>query len=206
MRKFPLNERDDDGIIHEIRKTKYEEFYRYVDITSSSTTKERYGNDDFWGNERCLLNYEVDRTLNSNNWCSDNVSSSSFIISFYQEQSYITNYSMRSRGVNVPYDMPQTWLLEGSNNNITWNFIDEKRNVQYFAESDKVYTFPVEKSNLYRYFRFKQIDVNLNNRFYFCLGKVDLFGTTFVNYHSCLYNNKIIPNRSCLFILVLICY
>ena len=181
MIRYPSNETDDDGIIHEIRRTNLNEFYHFVGITASSTQVDERN----WGTEKVLLNYDLPLDQTWNNWCSTNTPNSSFIISFHQFRLRITNYSMRSRGTDV-FDMPKSWVVEGSNDNTTWKYIDQQLVTTCFKEINKVHTFQVSHSGLYRYFRFTHHKTNHHERNFFCLGKVDLFGISKSDSISCI--------------------
>ena len=184
MKTFPSNDVDDNGIIHQIRMHHYYEFYRYVDATCSSTFNSDYYH---WGTAKVLLNYDVSYSPGSNNWCSGNVKFSNFTIYFYQHQVYITHYSLRSRGVDTD-NMPSTWRVDGSNDNITWKYIDDQFDSTFLLQANQTHNFQVKSPGKYRYFRFTQTDVNSRQKNHFCMGKVDFFGITYDNTSTCLCN------------------
>ena len=179
----PINDNDINGIIHWIRERHYHEFYRFADATSSSVEKKSHQ----WSNAKCLLNYDVTAKETWNNWCSKNEPNSNCTISFYQHRLYITHYSIQSRTTSAA-DMPKSWTVTGSNDNVTWHFIDNQ-NSPSLLQSAVTHNFAVEYPGSYKYFRFTQTSNNSNNRYFFCLSKIDFFGTASPNFVTCQHHN-----------------
>ena len=170
----PKNGTDIDGIIHEIYRRHTAEYKRYVTASSSSTFHEElYA----WGDSLALINYTIKDTEAFNSWVSCNIPNSNFSIYFLQTQIHITHYAFRSRTVNDA-DMPKNWIVEGSNDNITWNFVDKKEDEQSLLTPKAIKTFSVEKEGIYRYFRFTQHKTNSLGRDFFGINKIDFFGKT----------------------------
>ena len=170
----PKNTADIDGIIHEIYRKHTAEYKRYVTTSSSSTY---FQNDYPWGDSLALINYTIKDNEPYNSWVSNNVPYSNFSVYFLQTQIYITHYAFRSRTVNTN-DMPKGWIVEGSNDNITWNYVDKVENENGLLTKSTIKTFPVSRPGVYRYFRFTQHQKNSLQRDFFGLNKVDFFGQT----------------------------
>ena len=80
MKIIPKNEKDIDGIIHEIRRKNFHQFNDYIGSSASSVHRGSY----VWSEPSCLFNYEDTTSEALNNWCSDNVPLSNFSVYFYQ--------------------------------------------------------------------------------------------------------------------------
>ena len=167
----PNSDEDIDGVIHYIRKRHINELPRFIHATCSSTFVETYK----WGDALALINYDLSDTEPYNSWASDSVPKSNFTIYFYQNQLFITHYTVRSRTVNNK-DMPRGWTVEGSNDNKTWSFVDEKSDINSLLTPKAIKTFEVDRPGTYRYFRFTQTQLNSLSRNFFSLSKVDFFG------------------------------
>ena len=55
------------------------------------------------------------------------------------------------------------WTLEGSNDNLTWHFIDYQ-NCDYLLTLNTIHSFKVKSPGTYRYFRFTQTGLNDDKR------------------------------------------
>ena len=172
--KKPQNDSDIDGIIHELYRKHSAEYKRFITSTCSSTL---YQNDYDWGDSLALINYTVKDNESYNSWVSNNDPNSNFSIYFLQTRIYITHYAFRSRTSNNN-DMPKGWILEGSNDNLTWHFVDQKKDQDCLLIRKTIKTFQVDKPSIFRYFRFTQNQLNSNDRYHFGLNKVDFFGKT----------------------------
>ena len=198
MKITPSDSNDFYGIIHKIRDLYYHQFYKYVDVTSSSV----YSTGKPWSVPRCLLNYDVETVDYSNNWCSENEPKSNFTIYFYQFQLYITHYAFQSRNID-PQNMPKTWELYGSNDNISWIFIDNIENIDNFLEASSIHNFEVKNPGKYRYFRFIQTGLNSDNKNLFCLHRAELFGLTIQTIITCQHNIHIDFSLILIFFIIL---
>ena len=196
----PINDKDINGIIHEIYQQYEKEYQRYVTTSESSTFNERR----LWSDASTLINYTKSDDDDYCSWTSHNVMNSNFSIYFLQFQIYITNYSFRSRTFNNN-DMPRGWIVEGSNNNETWYYIDQKRDEDSLLQPKAVKTFHVDKEGIYRYFRFTQNQNNSRNLQFFSLNQVDFFGYTIDDCQvSTLTKNSCVKKRSLLIYLFII--
>ena len=86
----------------------------------------------------------------------------------------IIAYSLKSKTTNA-IDNPISWELYGSIDNKTWSLFDKKTNSDCL-NNIHVYTTNTTGIGFYKQFKFIQ-NINSENRHYFCLNKVDFFGT-----------------------------
>ena len=59
------------------------------------------------------------------NWLSQSYENSSFMIIFQRDILMLTSYSLRAR-LDLDYNMPKEWVLEGSNDLNKWFFLHHK--------------------------------------------------------------------------------
>ena len=160
----PKNQSDIYGSIHWIRENYLSEINRYVLATSSSTYSSEYK----WGGPGALNDYSLKPGTSYSCWCSNNIPHSNFSIHFLQHQLFITHYTIHGRVTD--FDLISSWILDGSNNNISWTNIDKKVDDKNLSQS-------VDNPGKYRYFRFTHIGkTSVYSKDHFGLCKIDLFG------------------------------
>ena len=91
---------------------------------------------------------------------------------------YITHYTLNSRPDN--HGFPTDWVLEGSNNNETWDKLDTVNDEQNLTANDVKKVFKCDKSGLYHMFRFTMTDLNTDSNQGFVLYKIELFGNLMI--------------------------
>ena len=115
----------------------------------------------------------------------------------------ITHYGLRSRSIeNV--DMPIGWILFGSNDNSTWQVVDEQQNRSELIEIDQIYTYQVKHVGVFKHFKLICTENTRKDQHVFSFGKIDFYGELLERYSSYLaYNLRLFPSR--IFTLVLFC-
>lgn len=82
-----------------------------------------------------------------------------------------TNYTIKTIGYCKDIKgsrHPKSWILDGSNNNIIWEIIDEQKNCNFTKENGVVHIFKINenKSKNFRFIRFEQTDVNWKEKIF----------------------------------------
>ena len=171
-----------NGLIHFFQRKHQENLYH---IEASSVLDNVT---DQWGGPHVLLDYSLNEKDPTNEWCSQNYENSSFTIFFYEMKVRMTHYTFKSRTFN-PADMPNGWVVEGSDNNKTWIEID-KQQTNELQNAGVIKTFEINnKKHAFKCFRFTQILPNTNTRNIFSLAKVDFYGEIFNSFLSCKDSN-----------------
>jgi hypothetical protein len=90
----------------------------------------------------------------------------------------LTGYFLRSHKLSS-YSNPKSWELLGSNDNITWNQIDEQINRVWVTKDWAEVYFPVESNIPFSHFKFVQTGKNNYYNDKFLINYVEFFGTIF---------------------------
>ena len=120
------------------------------------------------------------------NWISMPYENSSFSIQFLRFPFKISSYSLRSR-TDFGWNLPCEWMLEGSNNNNTWNLLHyhERNNDLNGTNIVKNWKTSFKCEGYYHFFKVTQLGINIqtsndldhpNNSFVFTMNKVEFFG------------------------------
>ena len=162
------------GVVHVLQNAYKEKAKEFIKIENSS----RQNDSKNWGSADALIKYGDSGEYHSNTFCSMNLKNSFFILFFPENLVEITHYTFYSRNV-AKQDMLQTWVVEGSNNKVRWNYIDHVVNDTDIIELGITKTYKVKRPGKYRYFRFLQNGTNSIGRDYMSLCKFDIFGSIF---------------------------
>ena len=99
---------------------------------------------------------------------------------------------MRSR-IDVDWNMPLEFILEGSNDDISWKFLHHKERNNELKTKDSKGNWTIDNNNkLFRSFRITQIGENYhiygeNEKYIFAFNKIELFGTLVpASKHTCM--------------------
>ena len=197
-----------NGAIHHLWSKHRSEYAKYVFASSSSIYNDLHN----WATSPgVIIDYSLPNDITSNILCTNNQNKENISIHFFQNTLFITHYSLLNRNVMSDH-FPRSWQLDGSNDNETWYSIDSKSNVEELNGADKKITVPVSYPGKYQYFRFTNVDKvwRYNGQigdYYFCLAKVEFFGTLYSNKITCEKNPKpfhsFILNSLSLFIIIL---
>ena len=112
-------------------------------------------------------------------WLSESYINSSYTFSFYDHKFAISSYSMRSRS-DISYNIPYEWILEASNDNITWDFIHHKPRDTQMIGPNKEGNWEFNQTNFYRTYKLTQIGENYhhftNEKYIFSIETLEIFG------------------------------
>ncbi|OHT03480.1 hypothetical protein TRFO_29139 [Tritrichomonas foetus] len=88
----------------------------------------------------------------------------------------VKSYTLRLLSVSRAEPAPQSWCVEGSNDNYKWFVIDEHRKNSTLVGNSNPHNFTCIASSSYRYVRIRQTDVNSLGGHAFCLSNIEFFG------------------------------
>ena len=118
--------------------------------------------------------------VNSTSYCSRTAENEYIMIHFKKAKLQINSYVIRS-DINATKGIcPKTWILEGSNDCVTWLTIDEAKNDKSLMGKSVLSVFPVKTKLMpLSYFKFTQLATNHNKNKKLFLSYIDLFGTLY---------------------------
>jgi hypothetical protein len=121
--------------------------------------------------------YAADLAVN-NCFCSMNTPNSWICYDFKRRKIMATHYSIRSyfngsRGNNHPKD----WVVEGSNDGISWTEIDRREDNSDLNASNVTKTFAITRSVEVRMIRLRQVGANHFGHHYLLLSSLEIFGS-----------------------------
>ena len=90
----------------------------------------------------------------------------------YQKVS-LRNYSLKSK--NIIYNKLINWEIEGSNDEINWDKIDE-RHIDIWSGIDNTATYSVNNHNFYQYVQIRLRGPSSSNDYLLCLTSIEFFG------------------------------
>ena len=92
-----------------------------------------------------------------------------------------TDYTIRSIAWMPNSCHPKSWVIEGSNNKLNWEIIDEKVNCPLLNGSSIVKTFSVDNKSKkeYRFLRMRLTGANWQGKSYLALESFEIYGTLF---------------------------
>lgn len=143
-----------------------------VSIASSSSLEDRYRK------MKSVFNFENDKKI----FHSNNEPNSWLKFDFINRKIKVSAYSIMSHGYeNKKNNRLKNWCIEGSNDEIEWNLIDERKNVESVADKSAEYTFFVnqndEENDFFRFIRIRQTDVNNSNNYRMVFAAIEFFGS-----------------------------
>ena len=171
----PKSSNDINGLIHYFYYNKHNNFGEIVSITAIDTYDEGYQ----WSGPEVLIDPTRTNQTNSDNWCSSDTKEPSYFILSFKYYIKINSYSFKTRHTNTLNDYPTDWEVYGSIDNETWALIDSQAGVTELGVVNGIYNTQPNAFGLFKFFKFVLIKNNRNN-YFFCLNKVDIFGTYFV--------------------------
>lgn len=155
-----------DGIINFLKKQSNNNIQNIINITASSIGCLYYPLTNIIEYEN---NIKYTFTKNEpNQW---------ICIDFKNRKIIPTHYTIRtSHDVN---NHLKTWVIEASNDNSTWDKLDEQTNNNTTNGKNIVHTFPISTKNdkAYEYIRIRQTEKNWNNNNYLDLSAIEFHGT-----------------------------
>lgn len=131
----------------------------------------------------CSTGFEPENVVLYNNqnkyYHSNNLPNSWICFDFKDHRVNLTNYSIRTdpRNQNSNYHL-KSWVVEGSNDNSSWETIDKQENCSILNKQNFVYTFTVKNNtqNNYQYIRLHQTGQNWQGNDYLIFDSFEIFG------------------------------
>lgn len=162
------------GIINYIRNEAKGYFPELVKVNSSSIN----GGKDIFSPLNSLL-YEKD----SNSFATNDINDSWIKFDFTKLKIILKNYTIKSYPFTKNDTHLKSWIIEGSNNNINWQILDEQKNSDVLNGKSYVHTFSVknEKDKAFKYLRLKMTGLNHSNNNVLCFNSIEFYGGIILN-------------------------
>ena len=89
-----------------------------------------------------------------------------------------TDYTIRSAIWDANDTHPRNWVIEGSNDDISWTIIDEENDCPFLNGKNVVHTFRMNRPNLkeFQYIRMKITGPDWRNSFYLGIDSFEIYG------------------------------
>lgn len=100
---------------------------------------------------------------------------------FLNKKVHPIGYSIKSTFENKGYWHPVNWVIEGSNTDLTndWVILDSRNDIKSLDDSYAFQTFFIQKScDFYRYLRIRQTGRDSTNDHYLEISELDFYGIT----------------------------
>lgn len=164
-----ISPRDDDlfnGII-EFLRTVSKSLNSEIEITSSSFF------DEFYRPINVVLFDDCDKSFHSLN-----AQNSWICFDFKNRKINLTDYVIRSGSWSTNSEHPKNWVIEGSNDNESWEVIDQQSECASLNGISYVHKFHVRNKmpNEFRYIRMKEIGPNWIGTYSLALNSIEFFG------------------------------
>ncbi len=120
---------------------------------------------------------EVVKYGKNSNFCSENTSDSWICFDFKEHRIVLTHCQIQS--VNwIDNWNPKSWVIEGSQDNNSWETLDEQKNCSYLKLGNTIHAFKIENqtSQSFRYIRLRQTDKNWYGSYYFSFRYIEFYG------------------------------
>ena len=169
-----------DGIFSAFYRYRRDNIKKIVKVKASTTCNGR-------GDPYCVIDPEIEGTIDVTNWISEDVKNSSVTFTFLRDRISLSSYSFRSRRDTL-LNMPLEWGLYGSNDKHSWKLIHHKENNQDFVTNGAEKNFPVNKTIPYSHIKIMQLGKNHaieGDHYYFSFNKIEFFGTLHQRYDIC---------------------
>ena len=113
------------------------------------------------------------------NFCSENIENSWICFDFKKHRIIPTEYSIRSRNGIPNWYHPKSWVIECSNDNNSWEIIDEEKNCSFLNGKRMIHTFKIEKQKIkkYRYMRMRSTGPDWFGANYLTMETFEIYGS-----------------------------
>ena len=157
------------GIIHYLREKSNNQIENEINITASTTV-----NNSECYQPRCVVLFEDQQHF----FHSQNVENNWLCFDFKEKRVIPTHYTVRSYPSGANAHHPKTWVIEGSNDNSSWDKIDEEVNCAHLNGLNVSHTFEMNKqnSNEYKYIRMRLTGPNWANYNYLMVDSFEIYG------------------------------
>ena len=156
------------------------DYRKLVKVTASSTFEGR-------GDPHVLVTHSSNSTSINDQWVSNPVKNSYFIITFLHHYFKLDSYSFKSR-TSYHANIPAQWVVEGSNDMENWEHIHTHESNNDLYELGSECNWDSQNSNIFKSFKVTQTGPNIKTEYnenYFCLGKVEFFGDLIPKSYKC---------------------
>ena len=163
-----------------------EQIKKFVNVSASSVYQTR-------GEPFVTIDPKINKSHFHTNWISDNEENSNITISFIKHQFAINSYTLQRR-TGYADNFPLEWVLEATNNPISWTLIHHKIRGDELNSTIPVH-WSCSKKDFYSKYRFTMIGDNdftaEEYRHMFALGSIEFFGSLYetictIHQHRCL--------------------
>lgn len=113
------------------------------------------------------------------NFCSENIENSWICFDFKKHRIIPNEYSIRSRNGIPNWYHPKSWVIECSNDNNSWEIIDEEKNCSFLNGKRMIHTFKIEKQKIkkYRYMRMRSTGPDWFGANYLTMETFEIYGS-----------------------------
>ncbi|OME43863.1 hypothetical protein BSK59_33455, partial [Paenibacillus odorifer] len=127
--------------------------------------------------------YAFDRASTSS-WISANGQMTGWIQYAFTEQKDIVSYGITSREHAIARGDLKSWTLEGSNDGLVWNVVDERSNIEQWQSKEKR-VFSLKKKESYRYYKINVTEIHqVGNAPYISIGDIGFYTDAQMNIRS----------------------
>lgn len=120
------------------------------------------------------------RSYTGATWLSTSEENSSYCVTFLRDNLTIKAYSIKSRTDKSTYNQPLEWILEGSNDLVSWDLLHHKERGEEMRQKGAIGKWFVNSRKSYKSFKITQLGVNSYaeyvDRFVFGFNKLELYG------------------------------
>ncbi|KAK8840563.1 hypothetical protein M9Y10_030772 [Tritrichomonas musculus] len=171
---FPVTSNNQfSGIFSYLKNKSSSQIENEVNFTASSII----GSDEQYQPRNVVL-YED----KSKSFFSENNADSWICFEFKNHRVSPTNYTIRTANWGQNGHHPRSWVIEGSNDNSSWQVLDEERDCNELHGIDLVHTFPIKNQtgDAFKYIRMKQTGQNWYSvcaSYYLIIDAFEIYGT-----------------------------
>ena len=165
------------GIIGYINDNYYNDLHNIVRVSTSSTFKTKTNSD--WCYPESIVDFKSTKS-----WASDDKENSSATIYFPSNRVSITHYTFMTKP--YPDNLPLSWMLEGSMDNLTWTTLHSKYDSTDLNYAGAIKRYQVDVNGVFKYFKVSQTGPNSGRNHLLHLQRFDLFGSLCNEHESCV--------------------
>lgn len=165
------NENTFSGIFSYLKNNSSNKIDDIVNITVSSSNNEGY--EQFYPINMLLYNKK------NKFFATKSIENSWVCFDFKEHRVIPTDYTLRSYNYGQNSCHPKSWVIEGSNDNISWEILDEQTNCPYLNGCNLSHTFKIknENSKEFKFIRMRSTGKNWAGDYYFTLESFEIYGT-----------------------------
>ena len=156
----------------------------YFEVTASSSLEGR-------GKVKNVIDQSIICDKLSNTWVSETKENSSFTIKFSRFVFKLDHYTIASR-LDNDRNYPSEWIIEGSNDNLTWSLLHYHPRNDDIADLNIVCDWESDPNSqgYFSFFKMTMLGENTEHyseydRVYFPMNKIEFFGQALISYQTC---------------------